>query len=74
MVQKRCKGAFPTTNLLTGLLFLLVIAFFHTPFNALLQHIGLDSAIIRSLGGTLFFAISIVLYMFFRFRKKSEDR
>jgi len=73
-VQKRCKGAFPATHLFGGLLFLLAIAFFYAPFDAFLLHIGLDSAIIRSLGGTLFFTICIILYMFFRFRKKLGNR
>ncbi|USG67834.1 oligosaccharide flippase family protein [Brevibacillus ruminantium] len=74
MVQKRCKGAFPVTNIVSGSLFLLVIAFFYTPFDALLLRVGLDSAIIRSLGGTLFFTICIFLYIFFRFRKKTGGR
>lgn len=74
MVQKRCKGAFPATNLIAGLLLLLVIALFYDPFDAFLLHVGLDSAIVRSLGGTLFFTICIVLYMFFRIRKKTGDR
>lgn len=74
MVQKRCKGAFPIGNICMGLLFLSVITFLYAPFHALLLQIGLHSKIIRSLGGTLFFIVCIILYMFFRFRNKTGDR
>ncbi|WP_159882344.1 oligosaccharide flippase family protein [Paenibacillus puerhi] len=74
VIQKRCKGAFPLINIFSGLLILVAIAFFYTPFNAILLHVGLDSAIIRSLGGILFFIFCIVLYMLLRFRKKIGNR
>ncbi|MDR0268040.1 oligosaccharide flippase family protein [Paenibacillus sp.] len=70
MVQKQCKGAFPTGNLFSGFIFLLAIAVFHAPFNALMIRVGLDSAFIRSIGGVIFLSICVFLYMFFRFRKR----
>jgi len=69
VLQKQCKGAFPATNLLSGLLFLAAIAFLYAPFDAFLLHIGAESAIMRSIGGMVFFTVCIALYIFLRFRK-----
>ncbi|MGD8192826.1 oligosaccharide flippase family protein [Brevibacillus ginsengisoli] len=69
-LQKECKGAFPVADLLSGSIFLVVIALFYLPFDTFLLYIAKESANIRSLGGMLFFIGCIALYVFLRFRKK----
>ncbi|GGD77429.1 oligosaccharide flippase family protein [Paenibacillus nasutitermitis] len=71
VLQKRCKDALPVTGLLIGSLFLIVTIFLYTPFDRFLLYIGLESTFIRSIGHTLFFAVCIILYILFRFRKKA---
>ena len=68
VLQKRCRGAFPAVTFWMSSIILGVVVFLHAPFELFLKHIGIQSAIVRSLGVVFLLLVCISLYIYLRIK------
>ncbi|MBE1442778.1 oligosaccharide flippase family protein [Paenibacillus sp. OAS669] len=73
-LRKRCRGIFPLQPLAIGTLFLAGVGILYNPYAAFLLYIGAESALARSVGGLLFFAVCMGLYLALRLLGKRGHR